>query len=584
MALKLLPSQSQVGHPGLRVSGEWVQEVKGNPSLTLEYRHTQRVTPVIVDCSGSTRAAAQLVPNCNLLDEAQEYGQPVYTFAGQEGFWNNKWRVRVIEEGLDKFVPQVLYLVRPETAYISCLHFLARELGGMETYGDQRNFIFRNPGLQNLMGAFWGRFQETYWSGGFSPAIGENDRLLLILSLIECHKMTVGSKGGGRVPCPHLPVEDLHDAGIYLPSLEFHELIPSSAAIEELHEAQMRKNLPGLPSPLGSYIECYACVKPFSSPGDLATHQCIPLDELKCTGCGLVFQSHRDYNVHCLTFCHVGSLTQSKCAVCGFNGPCCVCATHWKRTFALVNSIMEGGIIQAEWLSDCDNLVSLLIAANVYLGVDLVVEPRPGETIAAAPRELKESLWNPERLRFPRATKDKEVKMVLPAYDQPLTEGDLLSQLQDVEIEFSLQKRDAVPKEKIQRTPKATHESMQRNVRDKHIGTGGITVENAGYEELEFLETKIKLTECTLAVPKKAALLARATGLEIHEIQQGLDGLKDLASAIALKISVAEEKRDPAQKDRRERLKFLSPPVQSRGGSQRNSPPRFTCMAQDISF
>ena len=79
--------------------------------------------------------------------------------------------------------------------------------------------------------------------------------------------------------------------------------------------------------------------------------------------------------------------------------------------------------------------------------------------------------------------------MVLPAYDQPLTEGDLLSQLQDVEIEFSVQKRDAVPKEKIQRTPKATRESVKRVQRDKYLGTGGITAENAGHEELEFLES-----------------------------------------------------------------------------------------------
>ena len=96
MALNLSPSKSQVGHPGLRVSGEWIQEVKGNPSLSLEYRHTQRVTPVIVECSGSTRATALLLANCNLLDETQEDGQPVFTFAGQEGFWNNKWRARAV--------------------------------------------------------------------------------------------------------------------------------------------------------------------------------------------------------------------------------------------------------------------------------------------------------------------------------------------------------------------------------------------------------------------------------------------------------------------------------------------------------
>ena len=155
---------------------------------------------------------------------------------------------------------------------------------------------------------------------------------------------------------------------------------------------------------------------------------------------------------------------------------------------------MEGAIIQAEWLSDCDNLVSLLIAANVYLDVDLVAEPRPGETCPAAPYALKESLWKPDRLRFPQATKDRETKIVLPDHDQPLAESDLLSQLQDVEIEFTLPDPSAVPREQIQSTPKATRESVKRVQRDKYLGTGGITAENAGYEELEFLETKIKLT------------------------------------------------------------------------------------------
>ena len=526
-----------------------------------------------MDCNGTTSATAQLESDCDLLDESQEDGQSIFTFARQELSWNNKWRVRVIEEGLDKFVPQVLYLVRPETAYISCLHFLAKELGGMDTYGHQRSFIFRNPGLLTLMGRFWARFQVTYWSGGFSPAISENDRLLLILSLIECHKMTIDVKGdAGRVPCPHVPLEYLHEAGIVLPSLEKPELIPNDDGIEELNEAQKRTNLPGLPNPLGSYMECYACVQSFTSLGDMTKHECIPLDELKCTGCGLIFDSHKSYKVHSLTFCHEGPLTQSKCAVCGSNGPACVCATHWKRTFALVNSIMEGAILQAEWLSDCDNLVSLLIAANVYLDVDLVTEPRPAEPGPSQPMVLKEAMWNPEKLRFPPATRDWEMKIVLPDCDQPLSEGDLLSQLQDVEMEFTLQKLNAVPKEQIKRTPKATHDSAKRVFWDKHLGTGGITIENAGYEELKFLETKIKLTECKLVVPDKAALFARATGLEIDKIHQGLDCLKDLATAIALKISLTEEKDDPEQKDRRERLKFLSPPVQSRGGSQRNSP------------
>ena len=122
------------------------------------------------------------------------------------------------------------------------------------------------------------------------------------------------------------------------------------------------------------------------------------------------------------------------------------------------------------------------------------------------------------------------MKAVLPDHDQPLAKSDLLSQLQDVEIEYTLPNPNAVQKKQVQRTPKATHESGQRGVCNKYIGTGGITVENAGYEELRFLETKIKLTECKLAVPDKAAVLARTTGLEPDQIRRGLDDLKDLAT------------------------------------------------------
>ena len=164
MSLNLMPSYSPVGHPGLVVDNDWWKKAVGKKSdFFLEYTHTARKTPVIVDCSGSTKASASLLKtDRDLLRETRDdAGNAAYTFAGPELFWNNQWRIKVIKEGLDKFVPQVLYLVRPETAYTSCLHFLAKELGGMKTHRDQRSFILRNPGLQDLMGHFWARFQKT---------------------------------------------------------------------------------------------------------------------------------------------------------------------------------------------------------------------------------------------------------------------------------------------------------------------------------------------------------------------------------------------------------------------------------------
>ena len=51
-------------------------------------------------------------------------------------------------------------------------------------------------------------------------------------------------------------------------------------------------------------------------------------------------------------------------------------------------------------------------------------------------------------------------------------------------------------------------------------------------------------------------------GMDEDKIREGLDGLKELETAIAQKILFAEEEDDPEQRDRRERLKFLSLPVQ----------------------
>merc|ERR1712016_82180 len=99
----------------------------------------------------------------------------------------------------------------------------------------------------------------------------------------------------------------LNEAGIHVPSLEipveFLERIPTDDALEQLREAQKRTNYPGMPSPLASYLECWACTKTFTTPAENEQHKCIPIQELKCTGCGLTFKSHRHYKIHVLTFC-----------------------------------------------------------------------------------------------------------------------------------------------------------------------------------------------------------------------------------------------------------------------------------------
>ena len=50
----------------------------------------------------------------------------------KELVWSNQLRAKALAEGLHNHVPKQLYLLRPETAYNACLHFLAKELGGAE--------------------------------------------------------------------------------------------------------------------------------------------------------------------------------------------------------------------------------------------------------------------------------------------------------------------------------------------------------------------------------------------------------------------------------------------------------------------
>ena len=561
MALTSLTSgrQSHTPEPGVVLSEEWCSRVfksvwgrdSGEPmSLTFDYRHTNRRAIAFVDMEGSTRAAAASkseVPSL-LHREQNDDGEIIYTFAGREYYWNNQLRRQALEQGIDKLVPQVLYLVRPETAYISCLHFLARELGGIEGIKNQREFIFRHSDLQILMQPFWTRVQETYWSGGFSPGIGEEDRLLLILALIECYM--VASVEGKINPRPHLPLPLLHSAGIFLPSLEYPDWVPTSNAMEKLKEFQKRANHPGLPNPLGSYVECYACG---TSPLPSEQHQCIPVENLACTPCGLKFPSHKEYHNHVLTFCKRGPLSQSKCACCGASGPECLCTIHWKRTHDLALAILEGKVEQhGELVLHGPELPATLIEIKTYLGMNLISNPVPAVTNPAAPFQLKESAWT---LRLPEcAEKEGQLMLLLPHLDDPCPRGTLddllVKKLKRPRISWSV-KADS---EEEPEPNKQDGGMATQALREYHIGSGNIDLKKADEETFHKLEEKITRTSEKLADPKQAMVLASALKKTNAELHQDLQHLKDLQGEIATKLC-----QQSMQRDRKEKLHFRLP-------------------------
>ena len=111
--------------PGVVLSEEWISKVKANlpgPETRIppiQYQATNRQVVFSVGMK-DTQSTSKSLSSLNLLAaEKDENGETVTTFAGREYYWNNQLRKQALEEGLDKFVPQILYLVRPETAFMS---------------------------------------------------------------------------------------------------------------------------------------------------------------------------------------------------------------------------------------------------------------------------------------------------------------------------------------------------------------------------------------------------------------------------------------------------------------------------------
>ena len=502
----------------------------------------------MIDLEGSdeTSILASEGPRIFSSTPTQE-GETLLAFSGDELLWNNKLRCHAITNGIDRFVPQIFYLIRPETAFTSCLHFLAKEIGGIQGYENQRQFIIRNPGLTTLMPKFWQRVQNTSWSGGFG--IPKEDTALLLLALMECFSLTLHDPALGPksdFPCPHLPLTVLHEAGIYLPSIEYPEPVPTPQAHALLTDALGRANLPGTPSDLTSYIDCFVCGSHTAQVGETNKHKCIPTDQLKCTGCGLVFANHDEYKIHALTFCRMGPTSQGRCSCCNVKGPQCLCQQHWRKTYTLVESALQGNITRAEWLTP--EYVPLLIDASVFLDWPLTSPADAPAGPSSSPTKLRDTLWDPTAAPLPTCIeKDGECLFLPPNGGDPASPERIQKELESfLGIEI---KPPKVPQ------PKEPGNGLAMDaLRQKFLGTGNINVEDANADDFEHLEEKITRTSEKLSDPKKAKVMASVMKKTVQELHQELKELKELQEKVAMKLFLEDE-----QNDRKERLHFRSP-------------------------
>ena len=585
MSLSLLPSKASNPKPNVLVDANWVQQVSQEVELSAEYMHSVRRFPVILDAEGSTKESAQSMRGFDLIEtvlrtkeetaeeEDMSPMQPEFRFAGTEVRWNNEIRKMVITEGLEHFVPQILYLLRPETAYVSCLHFIAQELGGQKDFEHQRSFIFKNPGIQTLMTKFWIKVQKVYWSGAFCPSIGDKERLNIFLALVECFLYSNHQEpntGENTIYCPHIDLALLHEAGVYLPSIEFPDLRMTQGSIDKILASQKRTNLPGIPSDLGSYVECNTCGTNTTSQEEMQRHVCLE-GPVKCEGCGLSFPSKMGYRLHSLTFCKQGPLSQSKCPVCNTTGPKCICQVHWNRTYSLVASIFEGTHEAGAWLAEKPQIAGTLMDVSIYLGVPLThdqKDPRPGNT---TPSTLNQSLWNPALLKLPGVERNEEglYSPHIPMMDEKpipwkIVVHNMAARL-EIEVRVLGPMRDPDPE-----APVSTKKSLakRRLFAERHLGTGGIQPNSeATLESLKTLDDKIKAMEKKMKVPAQANIMSMAMGKTKLEIQQDVDKMKDLRSQVA--IYLAEEDH---LENRQEMLDFTPTPEDSDNEEDQDKP------------
>ena len=542
-------------------------DVRARHHIGVTYTHSAREAPIIVD---TLRSKSEDEDGKD--DKAFMIGQPhaKVKFAGKELMWSNKLRLKVIEEDIHMYVPQVLYLVRPETAYTACLHYLARQLGGAEGYLAERSFIFQNPGLTRIMTRFWEKVQEVAWSGGFAPSISEDERALLMLALIEVFSLTRVPGGQddkvktrpkeGLYLVPHVRAPWLENVGMYFPSIidpvEGDEPVwndePIEDSVDVIRESFKRANLPGIPSDIGAFLTCHSCEVVFDTPTEKREHECPVSEPLSCNACGLDFELRKDYQLHAVTFCRQGPLAGGVCPTCQTKGPKCLCQGHWMRTYALASSMWEGRHGRGEWLTqgisvardfrkDKDLLeedrknplvASMVIMAHVFEEVPIIEGGQPASD-GTGPEALSPTLWDPKNVKIPIKDPDQDEVCMVQSGKEPIPlkkmREELLKQFQLRWVVKSGEDPETPMKEKDRGT------LVRRAQRAKFLDSGALRADEfTTKEDYKKIKEKIKLTESKIqSGEENRKMFAESLGLSEKEVMSRLKKLKSLAMQMA---------------------------------------------------
>lgn len=402
MALSFLESQVTTKNTSVLVQENWMDNLEKEAEFRVEYSHSIRQATVLLETKSSNR---QNKDNKNYTVFTWDDSKQNATFTAEESFWSNKIRKKSLIEGVQNTIPKALYLLRPETAYVGCMHFLAKELGGAQGYAQQRMFLFNNPGIQLYMTGFWTKLQEIHWSGGMSPGLTENEKHGLVCALIECYcySQSDTEHQAACLPVPHLQVEMLQKIGVHIPQLERDEDDLTDEAVDTVNKDLTRTNLPGIPTLLTAHIQCDACGIVFTHQKELKEHR--KTEDCKqsttCNGCAIKFTTNTDYMVHRISFCKQGPLSGNKCPVCNQHGPRCLCQVHWKRTYETISKLWENDYNETAWVTKNPVYSGIIQMAKPYLNMDLVEEPEQQPAKPQTPNPIKHTEWEKQQQLIP---------------------------------------------------------------------------------------------------------------------------------------------------------------------------------------
>ena len=535
MALSFLDSQVQMRSKSILVQENWMDHLDKEVGFEVDYAHSIRKATTILETESSNRdSQEQMNPTVLTWDRREK--EHTAQFTGAELFWSNKIRRMALIEGIHNYVPKALYLMRPETAYAACIHYLAKEIGGAKAYMQQRQFIFNNPGITLYMEKFWTKLQEIYWSGGMSPGLTTNEKTEIVCALIECYCYSQADQGSNDLKClpvPHLQTEMLERIGVHIPPTEEEGHNLTTSALEKVKKDLSRANLPGIPTLLTAYLQCDACNVIYNDQNQLMTHRgtkkCLELTT--CNGCAVKFRTSQDYMIHRISFCRQGPLTGTRCPVCNTPGPRCICQQHWARTYGMVSQIWENDLSETAWLTKDPRISGVLQLAKPLLGIALVEETDEA-TRPPGPTLLKITEWEKQQRLLPKQYHiegDTAPKVKLPG-DKHLDLNKLISAIQTT---HNIQLTEIESTEKVESPPQSIKKELTV-LRHKYNRTLTALSRNPrAASEHETNELKQAVEELSQLTTNAQATneLAERLGVDLPTLQENMTALENWAAA-----------------------------------------------------